>query len=357
MGLEQIGQKLKAAREGQGLSLAQIYERTKIPTNHLQSIDEGHAEDLPEPVYVAGFIKRYADCVGLNGQSLSDEYRRQNNGSGSNGDSGWAAKLIHHPPVVRAEPFVARGGMDVRAPNVFKQAIFYSLLIVIVLGCFSFLFAWQNNYQLNLQADPGSQLLKRDYRGVLSGAQPGATATNPQTPTETQVPGAPVQAGDQQPLPQDNEASIAINASKHVWLNVSAVSNGQSLYEGYMESGERKDFKDSQGIRVRAGNGASVSIEYQGKSETMGPAGKVAEKAFMSKSGSGTTAAVPDAKAQAAAAAALKAATVKKAVKPKIASDAAAHKRSRSDDEAAASAHAAKSLPDVPYRYTESPDN
>jgi cytoskeleton protein RodZ len=353
MGLDQIGQKLKAAREGQGLSLSQIYERTKIPTNHLQSIDDGQMDELPEPVYVAGFIKRYGDCVGLNGQSLSDEYRRQNsNGGGSNGDSGSgrASRLIVQP-MITAQPYIARNGLDVRPPNVIKQALFYSILIVVVLGCFSFLFAWQSNYQLNLQSD-SNQLLKRDYRGALSGSQPQTPGTASQ-PTETQAPGT---AGAPTATPPpEAEASIALNASKHVWLNVTAISSGQSLYEGYMESGERKDFKDAQGVRVRASNGASVSVDYQGKSETLGAAGKVAEKSFMSKSASAT--AVPDPKAQAAAAAALKAASVKKTVKPKIASDAATRKHSRGSDESSHADSAAKSPVDVPYRYTESPND
>jgi cytoskeleton protein RodZ len=76
MSLEQIGQKLKATREGQSLSLGQIYDRTKIPPNHLEAIESGIADDLPETVYVAGFIKRYGDLLGLNGQSLADEYKR-----------------------------------------------------------------------------------------------------------------------------------------------------------------------------------------------------------------------------------------------------------------------------------------
>jgi cytoskeletal protein RodZ len=354
MGLDQIGQKLKAAREGQGLSLSQIYERTKIPTNHLQSIDEGQMDELPEPVYVAGFIKRYADCVGLNGQSLSDEYRRQNNNNGSNGgnngDSGWGSRLIAQP-MVSAPPFSTRSALDVRPPNVFKQGLFYAVLIVIVLGCFSFLFAWQSNYQLNLQSDPANQLLKRDYRGALSGAQPQTVGTTIAAPTEAQAPGA----STTDPTQPAAEAAIAISASKHVWLNVTAVGSGQSLYEGYMESGERKDFKDAQGIRVRAGNGASVSVEFQGKSETLGVAGKVAEKSFMSKSAA--TAAVPDPKAQAAAAAALKAASVKKTVKPKVASDTATRKHSRASDDGARGDSAARAPIDVPYRYTESPND
>ena len=76
MSLEQIGQKLKVAREGQSLSVGQVYDRTKIPVNHIDALESGRLDDLPEPVYVAGFIKRYGDMLGLNGQSLADEFRQ-----------------------------------------------------------------------------------------------------------------------------------------------------------------------------------------------------------------------------------------------------------------------------------------
>src|SRR5580698_823253 len=75
MSTEEIAYRLKSARDGSGLTLAHINERTKIPFNHLESIEQGKFDDLPEPVYVAGFIKRYADCVGLDGQQMADEYR------------------------------------------------------------------------------------------------------------------------------------------------------------------------------------------------------------------------------------------------------------------------------------------
>src|SRR5271156_4254599 len=75
MTFEQIGQQLRIARDTLGLSLNQIQERTKIPFNHLQAIDNGQIEELPEPVYVTGFIKRYAECVGLDGQRLADQYK------------------------------------------------------------------------------------------------------------------------------------------------------------------------------------------------------------------------------------------------------------------------------------------
>src|SRR5271156_835034 len=77
MSLATIGQKLRSAREAQGLSLVQVYERTKIPLNHLQAVEQGDSDELPEPVFIFGFIKRYAECIGLDGQVLADEFKRQ----------------------------------------------------------------------------------------------------------------------------------------------------------------------------------------------------------------------------------------------------------------------------------------
>ncbi len=62
MSLATIGQKLRSAREAQGLTLVQIFERTKIPLNHLQAVEQGDSDELPEPVFIFGFIKRYAEC-------------------------------------------------------------------------------------------------------------------------------------------------------------------------------------------------------------------------------------------------------------------------------------------------------
>jgi hypothetical protein len=129
-----------------------------------------------------------------------------------------------------------------------------------------------------------------------------------------------------------------------------------------MERGDRKDYKDSQGVRVHAGNGASLTVDNQGKSETLGPPGKAGEKVFMSKTASASGSALTDPKAQAAAAAAAAKAAmaVKKPIKRAVASDAAPKRKAHSSDEnggaSGASGGGSHSSIDVPYRYTESND-
>jgi cytoskeleton protein RodZ len=72
-----VGERLRAAREAQGLAVEDVASRTRIPTRHLQMIERGDYDGLPAPTYSAGFIKTYARLVGLNGQALSDEFRAE----------------------------------------------------------------------------------------------------------------------------------------------------------------------------------------------------------------------------------------------------------------------------------------
>ncbi len=69
--LEQIGQQLAQARELCGLSIEEISARTQIQTRVVKALEQGHIETLPESVYVRGTVKRYANCIGLDGAALS----------------------------------------------------------------------------------------------------------------------------------------------------------------------------------------------------------------------------------------------------------------------------------------------
>jgi cytoskeleton protein RodZ len=261
MSLEQIGLKLKAARETQGLSLRQIHDRTKIPIGHLQALDGGMCDDLPEPVYVAGFIKRYGDCVGLNGQSLSEEYRRAADSNGDNGKATWGKNAGVPEAVIVTPEYYRSNKLDSGTPT-FKTMYFNAIWIVVVIGLVSYLGMTQLNNQAN-QQDPS----------VLSLQQSAALHNANNLPT-TNPSGAPMV------MPNDH---VTLNATQHVWVEVKSASNGQSLFTGYMESGDRKEFKDPQGLRIRAGNGASLNVDYQGKVEPFGQAAQVAERVFDTK--------------------------------------------------------------------------
>jgi hypothetical protein len=68
--LQKIGQQLRQARESQGLSLVQLKAYTHVPIHHMEAIENGNIELLPEDVYLRGFIRVMGNALGLNGTSL-----------------------------------------------------------------------------------------------------------------------------------------------------------------------------------------------------------------------------------------------------------------------------------------------
>ncbi|MBW4569412.1 MAG: helix-turn-helix domain-containing protein [Tolypothrix carrinoi HA7290-LM1] len=68
--LQKIGQQLRQARFAQGLSLEQLKVYTHIPIYHMEAIENGNIELLPEDVYLRGFIRVMGNALGLNGTSL-----------------------------------------------------------------------------------------------------------------------------------------------------------------------------------------------------------------------------------------------------------------------------------------------
>ncbi|GAX43314.1 hypothetical protein NIES4075_43270 [Tolypothrix sp. NIES-4075] len=68
--LQKIGQQLQKARFAQGLSLEQLKVYTHIPIYHMEAIENGNLELLPEDVYLRGFIRVMGNALGLNGTSL-----------------------------------------------------------------------------------------------------------------------------------------------------------------------------------------------------------------------------------------------------------------------------------------------
>ncbi|MGI8501757.1 MAG: helix-turn-helix domain-containing protein [Hassallia sp.] len=68
--LQKIGQQLRQARFAQGLSLSQLNVYTHVPIHHMEALENGNVESLPEDVYLRGFIRVMGNALGLNGTTL-----------------------------------------------------------------------------------------------------------------------------------------------------------------------------------------------------------------------------------------------------------------------------------------------
>lgn len=69
------GERLRAAREAQGLSLADVAARTRVPIRHLEAIESADYSGMPTPTYAVGFAKAYARAVGEDEVGIARDVR------------------------------------------------------------------------------------------------------------------------------------------------------------------------------------------------------------------------------------------------------------------------------------------
>ena len=70
----EIGSSLRSAREQRKLDLTDVERATHIRTRYLQALEDEQFDVLPGPAYVKGFLRTYADYLGLDGQQFLEEY-------------------------------------------------------------------------------------------------------------------------------------------------------------------------------------------------------------------------------------------------------------------------------------------
>jgi cytoskeleton protein RodZ len=70
----EIGNSLREARLRQGLDFPEIEQATKIRPKYLRALEDEQFDILPGQTYVKGFLRTYAEYLGLDGQLYVDEY-------------------------------------------------------------------------------------------------------------------------------------------------------------------------------------------------------------------------------------------------------------------------------------------
>src|SRR6201987_3543150 len=69
-----IGGSLREARLKRGLTPADVQKAIRIRDRYLQALEEERWELLPGDAYVKGFLRTYADYLGLDGNLYVEEY-------------------------------------------------------------------------------------------------------------------------------------------------------------------------------------------------------------------------------------------------------------------------------------------
>ena len=75
--MENIGERLRKARKGKGLSIEEVQRATHIHHHVLETLESNKMDAEMSPVYAKSFLKRYGDFLGLDTEKLLKDYEKK----------------------------------------------------------------------------------------------------------------------------------------------------------------------------------------------------------------------------------------------------------------------------------------
>ncbi len=214
-----FGRYLKAVREQQGIELKRVSEITRIGLYTLMHIEAEDHDNLPEEVFVKGFLRAYAKTVGADGNDVINRYMESQRETRS------------------ASRFKAN---RIRTRRKFWPRFLMVLILLAALGTGSF-------YGLSY------------LRHRLS-------ATAPVHPALTSQKQAPAAAAEKAPAvsnPVSKRLELKVDTLEKTRLKV--VIDGQTSKVFNLQPGDRLDLEATKGFNLLLENAAAVSLTLNGK--------------------------------------------------------------------------------------------
>jgi cytoskeletal protein RodZ len=238
----EIGAYLRQVRERYGLSLDEVATQTMIQARLLRAIEEGSLEKLPEPVYIQGFIKLYADALGLDGNECADAFPTE--------------KQMR---VAQASTWKDSPAAQLRPLHL------YLAYIALIMASVSLL----------------SHLVSRSSPETVISASPLATSglASPEPPSPIPSPSPSPDVTNRPPNDPSRPVRVDVTLTAQSWMRV--VIDGSTEFEGVLPEGTEETWMGTSQIIVRAGNAGGVMVSHnQGQAERMGAPGAVEERAY-----------------------------------------------------------------------------
>ena len=243
--LAEMGSYLRHLRQEQSLSLEEVAAKTKVQARLLHAIEEGNLEPLPEPIFIKGFLKRYADTLGLDGEEFASIF-----------PTGQSFQFLR--PSWQKLPIA-----QLRPIHLYMVYIF--LIICAVSGL------------SNMVNKPGPQV-------EVSNPQTEKSAVVPPPPPKPQSPKgeslALVSSASAAGINQQGEpvrVNITLKASS--WIRV--ITDGKTAFEGVLSEGEQRTWVAKEELVVRAGNAGGVLIAFnEGEAKQLGDPGSTKTVTF-----------------------------------------------------------------------------
>lgn len=292
-----LGEKLKKIRSDRRLALNDISRVTKIPLKYLEYLEDGKYEKLPADVYVKGFLKNYAEILGVDEHIFIRLFEKEKginkNLRKQNGEVEEKTKPLNISSFVVTPKIMATTAVTI----LILAGVFY---LYSEFGSFSdaprlVILSPEKNYSTSgnsvviegvTDADGkvfiNNQPVMVDEDGKFREnltVQAGTSAINVKAVNkfdketlETLTIQSTYQDAPVEDRPQENLDVIAENEGLKIevrvdpgpiWLSVE--TDGNLVFSGTMLTGAVQSFEGDEKIVVNSGNGKATFVKFNGK--------------------------------------------------------------------------------------------
>jgi cytoskeleton protein RodZ len=271
-----FGARFKQARESKGISLDQIATETRISTRFLSAIENEEFQLLPGGIFNRGFVRAFAEKVGLDPDQAVADYERM--------------AEVRQPEQVAAPPQVAPPSK--RRRSLYPIAIGVLALVIVVF------------YVVTRESGNIAQTASTPATPAGTAPQPATTpaesappvtppgnarqptAALPESEPNQSPKPAPAPAPIPTPAPQatapasppaPNALSLEIDAQDTSWIKV--VADGKSANPGeILQSGMTRKYTAQNKLILSVGNAGGLALKLNDKPlKALGKTGQVRE--------------------------------------------------------------------------------
>jgi len=282
--LESIGDILKARRAEKGLTLADVFDATKITMQNLAALEEDRFDAFANRVYARAFLRDYANFLGLDSNELLQRYEAE-----------WVTPAV--PPVVQKK----------------KSPVAAVLVILLLLGVvFAGGYYYYQEYMHPVATVSKTPVAPTgEDESPVAPPKPAPPIETPKTTPQTEKPaGTPVvnlQGEADKPaatepgkpaepakhvkpiepvekpdpaVPKDKVSVQLVVLNQPVWVRVK-VDGSDMFTPRVLQPGEKITIAPSKNVWVRAGNGGALDVVVDGKNiGRFGKAGQPLTRVF-----------------------------------------------------------------------------
>jgi cytoskeletal protein RodZ len=306
--IAEIGAQLRQFREQHQITLERVSVVTMIRSRLLEAIEAGELDELPEPIYTQGLIKRYAEAMGFDSEEFANFCSTE-------------------PLMQKAEktPWRDATSVQLRPTHLY---LFYVLVIVAAVNGLSQVMnrsemgekavlaskqapqpsviaaknmAKPSGNARNLAAKPlnissakvkppsaSEPPMRDDYasspdRFLENSSEIVAISPSVKpTPLETVATPASVKATNTLDQPKNQAVTISVTVKEETWAMIEV--DGKTEFEGNLPVGTQRTWQAKEQLIFRAGNAGGVLFAVNnGKAKPLGQPGEIEEVVLKAK--------------------------------------------------------------------------